>query len=373
MKPLTIIHTECSTGWGGQEIRVFTEMKAMQSRGHRLLLAAPERAEIFRRCQQAGYTVFAFRDTKSSYPASIYRLTQWFKTIRPQVLNLHSSRDGWIGGIAGRLAGVPLILRSRHIEVAYPHRFMSRIAFAHLPHHVLTTSEKISKGLIDALGLDKERVTCIPTGIDLDTYSKTSPGTLRKELNLATDIPLIGMISVLRGWKGHIHLFEALKILRDRAHPIHLIVAGDGPQKETLPKWTKEKGIADFVHFLGHRSDVPNLLNSLDALIVPSEDHEGIPQIVLQAQATGTPVIGSSVGGIPEVITHRETGLLVPPRDPDALAQTLEELLHSPALREQLSTRGAEYARQHHSTEVMCQKLESIYEKNPAGNTNPKK
>lgn len=364
MRPLNIVHTECSTGWGGQEIRVFTEMKAMKARGHQIFLAAPERGEIFQRCRDAGFPVFAFNDKKSAYPLAIFRLARWLKSIHADVLNMHSSRDGWIGGLAGRLAGVPLILRSRHIEVTYPHRFTSRIAFAHLPHHVLTTSEKISQGLIDALGLDKNRVTCVATGIDLDRFRKESTSTLRQELGISSNIPLIGMISVLRGWKGHIHLFKALKILRSHSREIHLAVAGDGPQKENLPLWAKEEGIGDLVHFLGQRTDVPNLLNGLDALIVPSEDHEGIPQIVLQAQAVGTPVIGSSVGGIPEVISDHETGLLVPPRNPEAIAEAIENLLFGPApLRDHLSTCSQEYAKQHHSSDAMCRKLELIYEK----------
>lgn len=362
MHALTIAHTESSCGWGGQEIRIYTEMEAMRARGHHLLLAAPERSEIFRRCWKANFEVVPLRNNKIAYPVSIVRLALWLKKHHVDVLNMHSSRDGWIGGLAGRLAKIPLILRSRHIEVDYPHKFTSRIVFGRLPHHVLTTSEKISQGLMRDLGLPASHLTCLPTGIDLERFRPGLCSTLRTELKIPENTKLLGMVSVLRGWKGHIHLFKALRLIKKTLPDWKLIVAGDGPQRENLPKWAEEEGIREQVYFLGHRTDVPEILSALDLLVVPSEGHEGIPQIVLQGQAAGVPVIGSRVGGIPEVIQHEVTGLLVPTRDPAALGEAIQRIFNDGELRTKIVTAARAQVESQNCISAMCERLESLYE-----------
>ena len=130
----TIAHTEYSLGWGGQEIRIFTEMQALRARGHRLLLCAPARSRIYQQAQTDGFPVLEVFDRRNQLPRSVWRMATWFRRERVAVVNMHSSGDGWAGGLAARLASVPLILRSRHIEVDYPNPRLSRIAFHHLPH-----------------------------------------------------------------------------------------------------------------------------------------------------------------------------------------------------------------------------------------------
>lgn len=362
-RPRTILHTEASVGWGGQEIRIFTEMQAMRARGHRLLLCAPEASRIHAAAAGAGFEVRALDDRKTAYPASILRLRRWLREARVDVVNPHSSRDGWIASIAGRLAGTPLIIRSRHIEVDYPNRFSSRIVFGRLPHHVITTSERISSRLVGELGLDRDRVTCVPTGIDLSTFNPRVPGVVHRELGLEATVPLVGMISVLRSWKGHEFFLRAASLLRDRFPAVRFVIAGDGPIRAQVEGWIREFGLQDRVHLLGHRSDVASVLASLAVLVLPSYAHEGVPQIVLQAQAVGRAVVGTRVGGIPEVIREGETGLLVPPRDPAALATALGSLLSDEPTRSRLGSAAAAVAVRDYGLDVMCARLESIYDR----------
>lgn len=360
-KSYIIAHTESSLGWGGQEIRVFTEMLAMRKRGHRLLLFAPSRSTIYARCQEAGFLVYSFSDHKAHYPLTILRLAAAFRREKVQVVNPHSSRDGWLAGVAARLAGVPLVIRSRHIEVDYPNRWLSRIAYKLLAHQVLTTSQRISDRLIQELGLSPGKVACVPTGIDLAQFDPQVPGKLHEELALPPEIPLVGMVSVLRSWKGHKHFLDAAaEIIRQTQH-VQFVIAGDGPLRSWLAETIREMGLEARVRMLGHRDDVPNILASLSVLVLPSTAHEGIPQIVLQAQAMSRAVVGTTVGGIPEVVTDGVTGLLVPPGDVRLLVEAIGSLLNNASQRACLGQQARKRAEQEYGLENMCQQLEDLY------------
>ena len=357
----TIAHSECSLGWGGQEIRVFTEMLAMRARGHRLLLFAPVESVIYGKAASAGLAVHPMTDAKPAYPLTITRLALALRKERVRIVNTHSSSDGWIAGLAARLAGIPMLIRSRHIEVEYPSRFLSRVAFHRLPHHVLTTSRRISARLIQNLGLSPEKVTCLPTGIDLEKFHPGVQGRLREELNLDTSVPLVGMVSVLRSWKGHPYFLEAAAEILRQKRRVHFVIAGDGPGRVWLEGRLEQPDLKSHVTWLGHREDVPNILASLDLLVLPSTGHEGIPQIILQAQAMGKAVVGTTVGGIPEVVSHQQTGWLVPPMESKPLAQSILLLLDNPALRKRLGEQASAQVAREHGLDKMCERLEALY------------
>lgn len=355
-----IVHTEASLGWGGQEIRVLSECLAMRARGHTVRLVAPPNAQIFAKAQAAGLPVEPFSAARLAYPWSILRLAARFRAWKTEVVNTHSSRDGWIAGIAARLAGVPILIRSRHIDVDYPNTFFSRIAYRGLPHHVLTTSSQIRNNLIASLGLDPGTLTNLPTGLDLGKFPLSRSGTLKKELGLAPDTRLIGMISVLRSWKGHRYFLEAAAALKGEPGLV-FVIAGEGPMRGQIESWIGDLGLQEHVRLLGHREDVANLLASLEAVVLPSYAHEGVPQILLQAQAVGCPAIGTTVGGIPETLTEGKTGLLVPPRDSAALAAALRSFLGDPALRERLRRHLDGLDREPLGLAHMCGRLEALY------------
>jgi glycosyltransferase involved in cell wall biosynthesis len=366
----TILHTEASTGWGGQEIRVFTEMEAMRKRGHSLYLAAPPISQIFQEADKSGFNPLELNSKRILFPFTILKLARTLRRHKVEVVNPHSSADGWITSMAGRLAGTPLIVRSRHIEVDYPNRRTSYWAYGVLPHHVITTSERISTGLIDRLRLKPDHVQCISTGIDLEKFNAKMVGTLHQELGLDSEVPLVGMISVIRSWKGHDYFVEAAKIVAARFPAAHFVVAGGGNEVrlEKIRRWANEAGLKDSFHLLGHRTDVPNLLASYSVLVLPSTGHEGIPQIILQSHAMACPVVGTTAGGIPEVVADEQSGLLVPTKNPQALAAAINRLLENKAYRNELAARGQAMVKSSHSEEHMCQQLETLYQRYLSGN-----
>jgi glycosyltransferase involved in cell wall biosynthesis len=363
MRQWRILHTESSRGWGGQEVRVFAELEWMRAHGHWVALAAHPASAIAKRAREAGILFYPLRTHKALLPFEVARLAAWLVRHRVEVVNTHSSNDGWLAGVAARLALRPILIRSRHIEVDYPNRFWSGVAYRVLPHHLITTSQRIADRLVGELGVAPGRVTCISTGVDLAKFDPSISGTLRQELGLAPETALVGMISVLRSWKGHATLIEAAGlVLESSSRPIHFVIAGDGPGREELAQRIGQSPWGKQVTLLGHRADVPNVLASLDVLVLPSFAHEGIPQIILQAQAMACAVVATTVGGIPEVVEDGVTGLLIPPRDPKALAEKIEVLLADPALRARLGQAAHAAIEKHHSLDAMGERLLGLYE-----------
>jgi len=362
MRQWRILHAESSLGWGGQEVRVFAELEWMRAQGQWVALAAHSDSAIATRAREAGILFYPLNTHKALLPFEIARLAAWLIGNRVEIVNTHSSNDGWLAGLAARLAVRPILIRSRHIEVDYPNRFWSGLAFRFLPHQVLTTSQRIADRLVAELGVPAKRVTCVATGVDLTRFNSGVKGTLRGELGLGKDVALVGMISVLRSWKGHATFMEAAAMLLSEKRRVKFVIAGDGPARAEWEKKIAREPWKNQVLLLGHRADVPNVLASLDVLVLPSYAHEGIPQIILQAQAMARPVVATTIGGIPEVVEDGVTGLLIPPKDAEALGEKIRAVLNDPVLAAKLGQAARAHIEKSYSLDAMGQRLLGLYE-----------
>ena len=338
---------------------MLAELTGFQKCGCPVWLLAPENAVVFQRAKAAGVPVVPLNVSRLLLPLNVLRLARWLRRERIEALNPHSSRDGWLLGLAGRLARVPLILRTRHIDVDYPNAWISRHAFTTLADHVLTTSEKITAHFQEIFDLPDERISTVPTGIDLERFSPEGP---RAELvKGAPGVPLIGMVSVLRSWKGHTTFLKAARQLLDTGLRASFVIVGDGPMRPVVTQEIATLKLTDAVTLLGHREDVPEVLRTLDLLVIASTRHEGVPQIGLQALATKTPVVGSDVGGTPEIIRDGETGRNFPAEDVGALARAIRESLSETDATRRMCEHGRARAEEHHSLDAMLDRLDGIY------------
>lgn len=356
-----IVHSEASTGWGGQEHRTLAELSGFQKRGCEVALIAPVTSKIYERAVAANICVQPVAFGKLSFPLNVIRLAKWLRQRRTQVLNMHSSRDGWMLGIAGRLARVPLIIRTRHIDVDYPNPWLSRHAFTTVADHVLTTSDRITDHFQKIFNLTDDNITTLPTGIDINLFSPA--GEKAQLISNNGNKPLIGMVSVLRSWKGHATFLEAAAQLQASGFTGRFVIVGDGPQRENIPQQIARLNLGDVVSLIGHREDVPAVLRALSVLVIPSTKHEGVPQIGLQALAVKTPVVGSDVGGIPEIIRHGETGRIFPGGNAAALATVINETLSSVAQTNLMTACGRALVESHHSLDTMLDKLNALYQR----------
>lgn len=353
---ITILHTESSKGWGGQEIRILQESIGIRDRGYRVLIAAERDSIIYKKAEEKGFQVFDVKFLKFS-PASFIRLKQIIEDHKVKIINTHSSKDSWIGSIAAKTASNrPKIIRTRHLSTPISNSLSSRFIYDIMPDLIITTGEAIRLRMIEQNRFNPKKIFSIPTGVILEKFNRerVNASLEKKEFN-------IGAVGVLRSWKGHEFLLKAFPIIVREIRGLHCYIVGDGPQYNRLLNLAKELEIEKFVTFTGHREDIPEVLASLDLLIHPSYANEGVPQTILQALAMEVPVIASKAGAIPEVIVHGKTGILIEPRNEIEIARTVIELYHDKRLRENLAKAGRELVEREYSHEKMIEKIDKLY------------
>lgn len=360
---LTIVHTEASDGWGGQEIRILSEAKWFRAQGHRVVLVAPAHAQLTKRVGEAGFETHVLPFTKGSQALDVFRLGRLLRQLRPQVLGTHSSVDSWVGLLAGRMCGVPALLRYRHVSTPVKPNWPNRWQYRSLCEHTLTTGECIRQALIESTGVAPERVTSVPTGIEPPKNlpeREAARLALCGELKVPPTSRFLGCVAVLRSWKGQSHLMAAFDSLADKFPEHHLVLVGDGPGWEGLNKVKDQMKARERIIFTGHQSDPWRFFRGFDAAVLPSTKNEGIPQSLLQAMFAECPVLGSQAGGIPEIVRQGETGLLVPPADAGALALGLEEILRKPEEAQRRVRAALEFVRRGFLLEGMGRKVLGI-------------
>lgn len=359
-RPLHIVHTEASTGWGGQEIRILSEATGLRDRGHNVELLCPGDAPIYAAARDMKLTATALDIGKKHIPG-LLTMRNWLKC-HPEVdiLNTHSSTDSWLSAIACKTLGrPPVIVRTRHISTPIPRNKPTRWLYTKASRHIVTTGERLRSTLINYNHFPAENITSIPTGVDPQLYRPGDKTAAREKLNLPTDIPVIGIVATLRSWKGHQYLLEAVKELH--RPDILLLIVGDGPKRSEIELAVKTLGITRQVLLPGNQKDVTPWLQTMDLLALPSWANEGVPQSILQAMMCALPVISTAVGSIEEAVINGETGIIIPKQDTGALAAAIADLLDHPGHARTLGENGIKRAHKFFSRDIMLDRMEEIF------------
>jgi glycosyltransferase involved in cell wall biosynthesis len=346
---LSIVHTESSLGWGGQELRILAESQGLARRGHRITLICPREARIHAEAPSWGLqpvTLPIGRKTLAGFRA----LRRWLAANKCDVLSTHSSTDSWLVALAS--SGTPIV-RTRHISAAVPRNPLSRWLYRQ-PARIVTAGEALRRELIEKNGIAPERVLSVPTGADPARFAPGNKQDARRQVGLPDGL-LIGIVATLRSWKGHRHLLEALP------EGAALVIVGDGPQRQALEARAAELGIAGRVTFAGNQRDVVPWMQSLDVFALPSYANEGVPQALLQAMLVGLPCVTTHVGSMAELAVDGTTALVVPPQDSAALAQALKRLIEDSELRSRLGAAARRHCSETHSSERMLERMEQVY------------
>lgn len=358
---LRVLHTEWSMGWGGQEIRILAEMKAFRAQGVAMEIACRAGSRIAAEAGQAGFVVHILPFAGRLDLRTIFGLRRLVRTGGFSLLHTHSSIDSWCGGLAGRLFAIPVI-RSRHLSSEVRPGLNARIVYDWLPDAVISSGRHIREHLVNVCHCQPDRQFSVPAGADHRRFAPTADGdAVRAEFAIDPAMPLIGIVAVLRSWKGHRVLFEACARILDAFPGLRLLVVGDGPLREHLPVWAEELGLSGHVIFAGHRDDVPACMKAMDVCVLPSLKNEATSQVMPQAMLVGTPVICSSAGGLTEVVQDGVTGRVVPPGDVQALAAALRACLQDRDKTTEMASRARDHALAHLTFDQQIQKTLDVY------------
>ncbi len=299
---------------------------------------------------------------------SIWQTYRLLRRLKPTIVHTHTFKAGAVGRIAAKLAGVPIIVHTFHGHVfhGYWGNFISNFivmveqSLGKMTTSILTVSQKVLDDLLHYKIASPSKMSVLPLGLDLEKFRAAQhiKGRLRAELGIDETIPLIGIVGRLVPIKNH-HLFlQAAKQAIDLGYKGQFLVIGGGELEEDLMAFSQTLGIRDAVQFLGWRQDLPTIYADLDVLVL-SSNNEGTPVSIIEAMASGTPVVATDVGGVSDLVKPNTTGYLVPAQDAPALAQNMLAALEDGHM---YTADAQEFVLDRHNLQRLFDSVETLYD-----------
>jgi len=281
------------------------------------------------------------------------------------LLHTHGYKADLLGIIAAYMAKIPIVATIHGYTNAFPavrvYGHLDLLVLRRFPK-VMAVSDYLRQELI-ASGLAPHQVVTVYHVLDPDVFVSTISADrrqVRAELGIGTHTPVVLTVGRLNPEKGHRYLLESAQLVCQYIHDLHVLVVGEGPLREQLEVSARSLSLNAVVSFLGWRKDVASLMAASDLFVLPST-RDSFPMVILEALAIGVPVIATRVGGVPEIIRTGENGILVEPRDPEALARAMTWALTNPAQAGQLVRHGQAVVRQRFSVEAMVKATNCVY------------
>ena len=320
---------------------------------------------VAQRIRFLGIPVTDLRMTAKWRLDALWRLYRLLRQRRPDILHTWMFHANFPGRLLGRLAGVPIIITSRRNEdIGGVLRERLNRWTARLDDRVIAVCEVARRAEIERARVSPDHVVTIYNGIDVERFSAIGAESgirVRQEFGIPAGVPLIGAVGRLHPQKDFAGLLQSMAAVQKHISPARLLLTGEGELRDDLETQARSLGISEIVTFAGFRSDVPEILAACDVFVLPSL-WEGLPNVVLEAMALGLAVVATRVGGVPEIVIDGETGLLVPPGEPETLAEALVRLLRDPDLRSRMGRAGRRRVEQRFSASQMVCETEALYE-----------
>ena len=301
---------------------------------------------------------------------AIWKLYRLIRQLRPDVVDTHTAKAGFVGRIAAWLARVPVVVHTYHGHVLHGYygavrtsilRLMER-TLALLSTRLIAVSARVRDDLVRYGVAPPEKISVIPLGLDLAPFVEhpPPPGEFRRSAGLPDDVPLVGIIGRIFAIKNHALFVEAAARVVQSGVDARFVIVGDGTLRADVEQRIARLGMRDRIAITGWRRDLPAIYRDL-ALLVVSSDNEGTPFSIIEAMAAGVPVVATRVGGIPDVVLDGETGVLVPPRDVEALAGAVAALLRDSERRRTLGDAARRTAIARHAAARMVADTTALY------------
>jgi len=292
---------------------------------------------------------------------AVFEISKIAKKLGIDIVHSQTRITQVIGFFVSRLCGIPLVTTCHGF-------FRKNIGRAILPswgEKVIAISDAVRENLIDYFGVDKEKVSLIYNGIDVKKFlrelSEEEKYRLKDKFGIKRDYNVIGMIARFTPDKGHVVLLRALyEILKDKPN-VQLVLAGDGEKKQDIIRLSRELNISDNVVFAKPQINTGNLLAVMDVFMFTPERREGLGLVLLEALASGKPVVAADVGGVSSVIEDNVNGFLVEPSKPKLLVEPVLRLLKDKALYARMAQAGREIVVKKFSIDGMACRVEDLY------------
>jgi glycosyltransferase involved in cell wall biosynthesis len=359
---MRVLHLDTERTWRGGEQQLLWLAAGLRDLGDEPEVVAQPGSPCADRIRAAGLVVHEVPMGGEWDLAAVIALRRLFRERRPAVVHAHTSHAHTLGGLACIGKGLPPLAVSRRVDFSIYRNFLrlSRLKYLHLGDRYVAVSAAIRDVLVKD-GIPADRIEVVHDGVDLERLERAARRDLRVELGLPPGTPLVGDVAAFGWHKAQEFLVEAMPALIAKVPAAHLVLIGEGECRPKVEEVARRLGLLGTrVRFLGFRDDVPEVLASLDCFAMSSV-FEGLCSSALDAQAVGVPVVASAVGGLVEAVADGESGLLVPPRDPAALAAAVARVLLDRGLAARLGAAGKARVRARFGVRTMVGATKAVY------------
>ena len=354
------LHIDTARTWRGGQNQVLLTVLGLRALGHRSMLVAHAAGELRQRAQEGLELVPLAPKTEMDLSAA-WRLSRLIKQLRPDVVHAHDPHGVAMAALALSMStelDKPPLVAARRVDFHMKDNALSRWKYRQVDCFICA-SDAIRQMVI-ADGVPAARVITVHEGIDLGHVEAAPAANLHAELWLPHHAPIIGNVAALVLHKGQRHLIEAAAIVVKRVPDARFVIAGEGELRPALERQIRDHHLDKHVFLAGFRPDVLSMHKAFDIFVMSSVT-EGLGTSLLDAMACGKPIVATTAGGMPEVIEDGKTGLLVPPRDHEAMAAALVTLLTDETARRAMGAAGEARVREHFSAERMVQDTLGVY------------
>jgi glycosyltransferase involved in cell wall biosynthesis len=351
---LKFLFVDTERVWRGGQGQLLSLLIGLHNRGHKIHLICQPKTLLENRARENGITIHPLSVRSEIGLIAFFRLLAVLRQVRPEVLAFNTPKAILPGVLASRF--VPRCVRLVFRRVNFPlHRnIVTLLKYTWGIDCVVAISESIRLQLRNC-GVPTDKIKKIYEGMDLAFYPRRDISSRR-----GLDKPVvIGTVAHLSHEKGLDSLIRAAALIPDVHKKLRFVIVGDGACRPKLEELVREKGLQDCFHFWGFQSNASDHLKSFDIFALPSLS-EGLSSAILEAMASSLPIVATDVGGIPELVTNGYNGLLVPPANPEALAEAIRKLAEHPEESLQMGRRGRERMEEHFTLDRKISETEQL-------------
>jgi len=368
VEPLKVLHIIGGGEFGGAERHILNLSGALDTKAVEITVCCLFNEPFAEIAASAGIRCLALPMRHKADFGVAGKLAALIRNNGFELVHTHGVRANLLGRLASRQAGKRKVITTVHslLEKDYPGFFyrlgnsLAERLTRSLTDHFITVSGELKEKLVSQ-GVPEEKITVIYNGIVIEEFNPArKAGNTRRKYGLDASAPLVGIVARLHPVKGHRFFLEAAREVLQQRPDVRFLVIGDGPLRSSLEELAAQLGIAGQVIFTGFVEDIPAIMSELELLVISSL-WEGFGLTAVEAMALGVPVVSSEAGGLPEVVLHGETGLLVPPANSAALARGIIWMLDHPEAVVEMTKRAGAAVRESFTAAAMARRTEELY------------
>lgn len=363
MRQLITFHVNTERTWRGGEQLTLNVLDGLKERGHVTHVLAQPKSPMAQRAREHGHTTFEYPMRNEADVFAMWYIRSLLRKTRYDICHLHTPHAHTLGGVPAAFGRHrPIRVTNKRTDFSiYRNSFfgLNKYKYNYLTDCIIAESKKIREVLLND-GIMEHLLYLVYEGIDPRRFDGGTAAPLRKEFDLAPDQPVVGNIAHFADHKGQIYFIEAIPKVLKEFPDTRFFLVGQGELRESLMAKAKELGIEKETIFPGFRTDVPNFFKLFNVFVMSSVQ-EGLCTSILDAHVCETPVVGTTAGGIPEVVQDGETGRVVPLANSQALAQGIIDQLKAPKRAKEMARAGREMVLTKFSTENMVEETLDLY------------